>query len=151
MLMHFSCILTFTYLYFDIDLCWCFSAHFFLPFFLLVNCSMALKWKSTQPQNPLCSGASSSSLTDSTPSSVRFHDDKARKEFSENFSRLSIRLECQVILSDFFDTDLPTVIYSRGWKSLCGIPATCPSLIIQEFYSNMHRFDTSVPQFVTHV
>ena len=46
----------------------------------------------------------------------------------------------QVILSDFFDTDLPTVIYSRGWESLCG-------MIIQEFYSNMHGIDTSVPYF----
>ena len=24
-------------------------------------------------------------------------------------------------------------------------------MIIQEFYSNMHRFDYSIPQFVTHV
>ena len=26
---------------------------------------------------------------------------------------------------------------------------TCPSMIIQEFYSNMHGFDYSIPQFVT--
>ena len=49
-------------------------------------------------------------------------------------------MERQVILSDFFDTDLPTVIYSRGWESLCGV-------IIQEFYSNMHGIDTLVPYF----
>ena len=60
-------------------------------------------------------------------------------------------MECQVFLSDFSDTDLPTVIYSQGWESLCGIPITCPSMIIQEFYSNMHGFDTSVPQFVTRI
>ena len=30
-------------------------------------------------------------------------------------------------------------------------PVTCPSVIIQEFYSNKHRFNTSVPQFVTSV
>ena len=32
-----------------------------------------------------------------------------------------------------------------------GIPIICPSLIIQEFYSNMHGFDTSVPHFITHI
>ena len=38
MFMHFSCICTFIYLYFDIDLCWCFSMCFFLSltFFRLV-------------------------------------------------------------------------------------------------------------------
>ncbi|KAL0001465.1 hypothetical protein SO802_015246 [Lithocarpus litseifolius] len=70
---------------------------------------------------------------------------------AENFSRRGIHSECQVILADFSDTDLPIVIYSRGWESLCGIPVTCPCVIIQEFYSNMHRFEYSVPQFVTRV
>ena len=28
---------------------------------------------------------------------------------------------------------------------------TCPSVIIQEFYSNMHRFDYSVPHFITRI
>ena len=60
-------------------------------------------------------------------------------------------MECQVILSNFSDTDLPTIIYSQGWKSLCGIPVTFPSVIIQEFYSNMHEIDTSVPHFFTRV
>ena len=60
-------------------------------------------------------------------------------------------MEPQVILSDFSDTDPPTVINSRGWKSLCDIPVTCPSMIIQEFDSNMHGFDTSVPHFVPHI
>ena len=27
----------------------------------------------------------------------------------------------------------------------------CPSVIIQEFYSNMHGFDYFIPQFVTHI
>ena len=49
----------------------------------------------------------------------------------------------------FSDTDLTTIIYSRGWESLCVIPVNCPSVIIQEFYSNMHGFDYSVPQFIT--
>ena len=60
-------------------------------------------------------------------------------------------MECQVILSNFSDTDLPTIIYSQGWKSLCGIPVTFPSVIIQEFYSNMHEIDTSIPHFFTRV
>ena len=37
------------------------------------------------------------------------------------------------------------------WESLCDIPITCPSMLIQEFYSNMHGFDYLVPLFVTHV
>ena len=56
-------------------------------------------------------------------------------------------MERRVILEDFADTDLPTVVYSRGWKSLCDVPVTFPSMLIQEFYSNMHGFDFSVPFF----
>ena len=52
-------------------------------------------------------------------------------------------------MSDFFDTDLPVVIHSRGWESLRDVSVTCPSMLIQEFYSNMHGFDYSVPLFVT--
>ena len=52
-------------------------------------------------------------------------------------------------LSDFFDTPFPDVIHTRGWESLCKIPLRCPTVFIQEFYSNMHGIDTSVPQFVT--
>ena len=114
-----------------------------------ISCSMAPKRKSTLSRNPLRSEASSSSSpSDSTPSHIRFHDDKARKDFSENFSWWGIHSKCQVVLSEFSDTDLPTVIYSRGWESLCGIPVTCPSVIIQEFYSNMHRFNYIVPHFI---
>ena len=149
MFMHFSCIRTFIYLYFDIDLFWCFSACFFLSLFLSVSCFMASKQKSTPSQNPFRFGESSSS--DTTPSHIRFRDDKARKDFLENFSWQGIHSECQVILSNFFDTDIPTVICSRGWESLYGISITCPFVIIQEFYSNMHGFDTSVPNFVTRI
>ena len=74
---------------------------------------MAPKRKSTLSQNPLRSGASTSS-SDPTPSHVWFYNDKARKDISENFSRRGIHSELQVILSDFSDTDLPTVIYSQG-------------------------------------
>ena len=110
---------------------------------------MAPKRKSTPSQNPLRSEASTSS--DPTPSHVWFCNDKARKKFSENFSRRGVYSEHQVIVLDFFDTDLPTAIYSRGCESLCGIPITCHSVIIQECYSNMHGFDISVPYFVTRV
>ena len=110
---------------------------------------MAPKRKSTLARNPLHSGASSSS--DSTPLSLRFHDDDAHKAFSENFSRRSIHSERQVVLSDFADTDLPSVIHSRGWESQCDVPIMCPLMLVQEFYSNMHRIDRSVPLFFTRV
>ena len=118
--------------------------------FYLVSLRMAPKRKSTPSRNPFRSGASSFSLpVDSTPSHVRFRDEKTCTDFLENFSWRDIHLEHQVVLSDFFNIDLPTVIYSRGWKSLCGIPVTCPSMIIHEFYSNMHEFDYFVPYFFT--
>ena len=122
----------------------------FLPLFLFaLVMSMTLKRKSITTRNPLRSGASSSS--DPSPSNVRFLDDDAFKAFSENLSRRGIHSECQVVLSDFADTDLPSVIHSRGWESLCDIPVTCPLMLIQEFYFNMHKIDRSVPLFFTHV
>ena len=110
---------------------------------------MAPKRKSTLSQNPLRSEAFSS--TDPTPFSVQFHDEKAKSDFFENFSRRGIHSERQVILLDFSNTDLPTAIYSRGWKSLCDVPVTCPSMLIQEFYSDMHGFDFSIPHFITSI
>ena len=89
---------------------------------------MAPKRKSTSAQNPLHFGASSSS--DSAPLSLRFRDDDTNKEFSENFYRRGIHSERQVVLSDFADTDLPSVIHSRGWESLCDVPVTCPLVLI---------------------
>ena len=73
---------------------------------------MAPKRKSTPSRNSRRSGASISS--DPTPSPIRFRDEQAQKDFSENFSKRGIHSECQVILSDFSNTDLPTVIHSRG-------------------------------------
>ena len=110
---------------------------------------MAPKRKSTLARNPFHSGASSS--TDPSPSTVRFCDDDAFKAFSKNFSRRGIHSECQVVLSDFADTNLSSVIHSRGWESLCDISVTCPLVLIQEFYSNMHEIDRSVPLFFTRV
>ena len=110
---------------------------------------MAPKRKSTPAQNPLHSGASSS--FDPTLSHIQFRDDDAFKAFSENFSRWGIHSKRQVILMDFADTDLPSVIHRRGWKSQCDVPVTCPLMLIQEFYSNMHGIDRSVPLFFTRV
>ena len=126
-------------------------SHSFSPSISLfcISCFMAPKHKSTLSQNPLRSGASSS--FDPTPSFVWLCDEKARKDFSENFSKRGIHLERQVILSDFSNTDLPTIIHSRDWELLCGVLVICPSVIIQEFYSNMHGFDSLVPQFSTRV
>ena len=75
--------------------------------------SMAPKRKSTSARNLLHSDASFSS--DSAPLTLRFRDDDAHKAFLENFSRRGVHSERQVILADFVDTDLPTVIHSREW------------------------------------
>ena len=81
-----------------------------LPLFLFaLVVSMAPKRKSTLSQNPLCSGASSSS--NPTPSHIQFRDEDARKDFLENFSRQGVHSERRVILADFADTDLPNVIH----------------------------------------
>ena len=115
-------------------------------FSVILVMSMAPKRKSIPTQDLLLSGASSS---DSLPFSLRFYDDDAHKAFSENFSRRGVHSERQVILVDFADTDLPIVIHSWEWESLCDISVTCPLVLIQEFYSNMHGIDRSVPLFFT--
>ena len=58
---------------------------FFLSLFLLVSSSMAPKWKSTPSQNPLRSGASSSS--DHTPPHVQFCDDTGHPLSERTFWR----------------------------------------------------------------
>ena len=124
-----------TYLIFNIfdiidiasDFSDCSSLFLPLNLFTLVV-SMAHKRKSTPARNPLHSGASSS--TDPSPSNIRFHDDDAFKAFSENFFRQGIHSKCQVILSNFVDTDLPSIIHNKGWESLCDIPVTCPLVLI---------------------
>ena len=116
-----------------------------MHFLLHVTCSC----KSTPAQNPLHSSASSS--TDPSLSTVRFRDDDAFKAFPKNFSRRGIHSECQVVLSDFTDTDLPSVIHNRGWESLCDVPVTCHLMLIQEFYFNMHKINRSIPLFFTRI
>ena len=85
------------------------------------------------------------------PLSLWFCDDDAHKAFSENFSRRVVHSERQVILADFADIDLLTIIHSREWESLCDVSVTCPLVLIQEFYSNMHGIDRLVPVFFTRV
>ena len=104
----------------------------FFPLSLLFTLvvSMAPKFKSTPSRNLLHSKAFSSS--NPTPSHLRFRDDDAHKAFLKNFSRHGIHLECQVILANFANTDLPDVIHSRGWESLCDVPVTCLLVLIQD-------------------
>ena len=52
-------------------------------------------------------------------------------------------------MSNFPDTPLPGGFRFQGWASLCEIPKRCPNMFIQEFYSNMHAIDTSIPRFTT--
>ena len=111
----------------------CFGANLIVSFSLSLSLftlvvSMALKRKSIPARNPLHSRASLSS--DFAPISLQFRDDDAQKAFSENFSRRSIHSECQVILVDFADIDLPDVIHNRGWESLCDVLITCPLVLI---------------------
>ena len=131
MFMHFPCIRTF----FSIYLLYLIFLGTFLIVFLSIHLflftlvmSMAPKRKSTPAWNHLRSDASSSS--DPSPSHIRFCDDDAFKAFLENFSRRGVHLECQVILSDFVYTDLPFVIHSWGWESLCDVPVTSPLVLI---------------------
>ena len=108
---------------------------------------MALMHKTTPSWNILRFRASSSYHT----LHIWFCDEKARQDFSKNFSKRGIHSKHCMILLDFFDTTLSTIIHSWGLESLCEIPVSCPTMIIHEFYSNMHRFSTSISQFVTQV
>ena len=96
-------------------MCWDFlivSLSLSLSFLITLVVSMAPKHKSTPSQNPLHFGASS--LSDPTPASIRFRDEDARKDFSENFSQLGVHSKHWVILVYFTDTDLLDVIHNRG-------------------------------------
>ena len=120
--------------------------------FLFVSLSLspriAPKHKTSPSWNPFRSEASSS---DPTPFHIRFRDEKALQDFSKNFSKCGVHLERRMILLNFSNTTLPTIIHSWGWQSLCEIPVSCPTMIIHEFYYNMHGFDTSIPRFITQV
>ena len=149
--MHFPCICKSFHIFFFVTYFGTFLIVFFSLPLLLVTLvvSMAPKHKSIPTRNPLHSDASSS--FDHAPLSLCFRNDDAYKAFTENFSRRGIHSECRVILGHFADTNLPTVIHSREWKSLCDEPVTFPLMLIQEFYSNMHGIDRFIPHFVTRV
>ena len=71
---------------------------------------MAPKRKSTPSRNPLCPGTSSSDLT---LTHIRFRDGKAHQDFLENFSKRGIHSKRHVVLSNFSNTALPTIIHSQ--------------------------------------
>ena len=148
----FSCMRTLHLVYFYIfELFGAFLIVSFFPLSLFIYVSYVYGsiTKSTPSQNPFRSGASSSSYP--SPSHIWFRDEDARKDFSENFSQRGVHSKRRVILADFADTNLPEVIHSQGWESMCDVSVTCPSMLIQEFYSNMHGLDSSVPLFHTRV
>ena len=121
-----------------------------LPLFLFtLVVSMAFKRKSTPTRNPLYFGASSS--FDSAPLSLfgfvmmmptrhswRTFLDEVFIQNAKSFWRTS-------------PIDLPIVIHSQEWESPYDVPITCPFVLIQEFYSNLHGIDRSVPLFFTRI
>ena len=152
MFMHSPCICTsfhiFLLLWTVLELFWL-SLSFPSLFLVTLVVSMTPKCKSTPAQNTLHFSASTSS--NHAPLSLHFGNDDAHKAFTKNFSRRGIHSERWVILGHFTNTDLPTIIHNREWESLCDKPVTCPLMLIQDFYSNMHGINRSVPHFVTWV
>ena len=138
MFIHFSYIRTLSFLL--LVFC-CDCVFLFLSISLSDRLHMTPKRKSTPFLNPFRSRTSSST----TRLHIRFRDEKAHKDISENFSKHGVHPECHVVLSNFSNTALPDVIHSRGWESLCEIPVSCLIVIIQEVYSNMHCINTSIP------
>ena len=116
MFMHFSCIHSIFSFLFCVVMCFV----LFLSLFLSrIDYAMAPKaCKSTLAQNPLQGSGFSSSDPPVPPLHVRFCDEKARKDFLENFQKCGVHPGCQIILSDFADTPLPYIIWTRGWESL---------------------------------
>ena len=147
MFIHFSCIrISFLFVLFVFYVVMC-SLSLSLSLSLLDYAMSPKARKSTMAWNSLGSGSSSSYPIPFLH--VWFRDEKAQNDFLENFQKRSVHLERQVILSDFFDTLLPSVIRTQGYESLLERPMRCPMVFIQEFYSNIHGIDTSVSRFAT--
>ena len=142
MFMHISCIHTISFL----SICSIVTV-FCLFLSLLDRLRLAPKRKSNLTQNPFHSSPSLSSNLPVPPFHVQFRDEKAHQDFFENFSKCGVHPEHYVILLDFSNTPLSDVIHTRGWESLWKITLWCLIVFIQEFYSNMHGIDTSIPQF----
>ena len=89
-----SCIIMHSTSFFPSFLCLIFYYVSSFSFLLsLVNfLSMAPK-KSIPSKNSISRRGSSSSSSPSVPNSVRFHDEKAKEDFYENFSNRAIHLE----------------------------------------------------------
>ena len=100
-------------------------------------------------KNPISRRGSSSSSSPSVPDSIMFCDEKSQKYFYENFIDWAIHSKCQVLLSYFPDIPLLDAFSSRCCTSLCEIPKRCSDVLMQEFYSNMHAINTSMPKFTT--
>ena len=113
----------------------------------LIDRTMAPKAYKSTPTRNLLQGSRSSSSNPVPLLHIRLHDEKAQKDFLENFQKRGIHSECQVIPSNFADTPLLTVIRTRGWESLLERHLRCPVVFIQKFYSNIHGINTSIPQF----
>ena len=75
---------------------------------------MAPRRKSTLGWNPFQGSGSSSSSDPIPPIHVRFHDEKAREDFLENFKKCGTHSKCHVVLSNFSNTPLPGVIWTQG-------------------------------------
>ena len=99
--------------------------------------------KSILARNPL--GSRSFSSDPILLLHVWFRDEKAWKDFLENFQKRGVHPECHVILLDFSDTPFPAIIRTQGWESLLESPLRGPIMFIQEFYTNIHGIDTFVP------
>ena len=118
---------------------------FFLSYLSLSFSLLVMAPKKVVPSKSLiCRGSSSSSFP-----LILFGFVMKRHIMTSlrNFFNWAIHSECQVILSYFPNSPLPGAISSQGWASLCKKPSRCPDVFIQEFYSNMHAIDTSVPSF----
>ena len=149
MFMHFSCIRTFNSLYSYVLICLVlFCVFLSLTLLLSLVALWHLNGNLLRPRTLFIPGHLFLIPPLPTLGSMMI---KPVKTFLENFSRRGIHSKCQVILSNFFNTDLPTVIHNRGWESLCSASVTCPSMIIRDFYSNMYRFDYLVPHLFTRV
>ena len=83
-----------------------------------VSCIMAPKHKSTHPLLLIL-------LPHMFDSMMRRPKWTSLRTFPDEAFILNTKSLC-----DFSDTNLPTVIHSKGWKSLCDILITCPSLLI---------------------
>ena len=117
MFMHFHAYVPSSFYIFYIVSCWFFSDCLSLPLslFLTLVALWYLNVNLFRLGTFFILGASfSSSPSDPILFHIQFHDEKAKSNFLENFSWRSIHLECQVVLSDFFDTDLPIVIHNKG-------------------------------------